>query len=123
MRTTVVIALAAVGMVLSLTVGGALASAGQTEPDTGARTAAGGFDREIDPEPDARFGPRQLNAAQAADIVTARFTGARVVKVELGKDDKRPVWEVEAQRAGDAFTVDVDATDGRVHRQYSSRSS
>lgn len=116
MRTTVVIALAAVGMALSLTVGGALASAGQTEPDTGARTAAGGFEIEIDPELDARFGPRQLDAAQAADVVTVRFAGARVVKVELDKDDKRPVWEVEAQRAGDTFTVDVDATDGRIHR-------
>ncbi|MDK1474854.1 PepSY domain-containing protein [Streptomyces sp. 549] len=116
MRTPVVITLAAVGMAISLTAGGALASAGQTDAGATAQPRAGGFEVEIDPELDARFGPRVLNAAEAADIVTARFPGARVLKVELDKDDKRPVWEVEADRAGDGFKVDVDATDGTILR-------
>lgn len=70
------------------------------------------FELEIDPELDARFGPRPVNGVQAAEIAMAEF-GGRVVAVELDEEDGRPVWEVELAGA-EVDEVDVDAIDGRV---------
>jgi uncharacterized membrane protein YkoI len=67
---------------------------------------------EIDPELDARFGPRPVNAVQAAGIVTGRF-GGRVVEAELDEEDGRPIWEMKLVGA-DVSEVDVDATNGAI---------
>ena len=42
-----------------------------------------GFEIEIDPERDAEFGPRPVNAVQAAAIVTRQFPSARMLGAEL----------------------------------------
>ena len=78
-----------------------------------ARTSDGlAFELEIDPELDARFGPRPVNGVQAAEIAVERF-GGRAVAVELDEEGGRPIWEGE--RAGAAVDeVDVDAIDGRI---------
>ncbi len=70
------------------------------------------FELEIDPELDARFGPRPVNAVQAAVIVTDRF-GGQVVEAELEEANGRPIWEMELQGAA-VQKVDVDALDGTI---------
>ncbi|MCC5036183.1 PepSY domain-containing protein [Streptomyces sp. WAC 00631] len=78
------------------------------------RAASPAFEIEIDPELDARFGPRPVNAVQAAGIVTDLMPGARVVKVELDEEDDRAVWGVEAVIGSGEAEVDVDAFTGDV---------
>lgn len=70
------------------------------------------FALEIDPELDARFGPRPVNGAQAAEIAVQRF-GGRVLEAELDEEAGRPVWEIELTGAA-ADEVVVDAIDGRI---------
>ena len=66
----------------------------------------------IDPELDAQFGPRPVNAVRAAEIVTARF-GGRVVEAELDEENGRPIWEMGLAGAA-VDEVDVDAINGAV---------
>ncbi|MEU6524514.1 PepSY domain-containing protein [Streptomyces sp. NPDC046924] len=124
MRKAKLIALAGGGVLLSVTVGAALASAGQSEQASSGeqvtvRAASAGFEIEIDPELDARFGPRPVNAVQAAGIVTDSRPGARVVKVELDEEGGRAVWEVEARDRGGEIEALVDAFTGRIVGQDS----
>ena len=111
MRRAALIAVTAAGIAVPLA-GTALASA--DDRDDRVRTPAAGpaFDLEIDPELDARFGPRPVNAVQAAAIVTARF-GGRVVEAELDEENGRPIWEMELAGAA-VGEVDVDALNGAV---------
>ena len=125
MRKAKLIALAGGGVLLSVTVGAAFASAGQSEgaPSgeqvTVRAASAAGFEIEIDPELDARFGPRPVNAVQAAEIFTDSRPGARVVKVELDEEGGRAVWEVEAREGGSDVEALVDAFTGRIVGQES----
>ncbi|AXG78782.1 PepSY domain-containing protein [Streptomyces paludis] len=120
MRKTKLLALVGGGLLLSVTVGAAFASAGQAEraPAGGQATVRAasdvGFEIEIDPELDAQFGPRPVNAVQAAQIVIAGNPGARVFKVELDEEGGRAVWEVEARVAAGGIEVLVDAFNGRI---------
>ncbi|MFI1955085.1 PepSY domain-containing protein [Streptomyces xinghaiensis] len=123
MRRATALTLAIGGITLGLTAGGALASAGEPErpgpraveaASSAGRAASPGFEIEIDPELDARFGPRPVNAVQAAGIVTDLMPGARVVKVELDEEDDRAVWGVEAVIGSGEAEVDVDAFTGDV---------
>ncbi|MFI8308927.1 PepSY domain-containing protein [Streptomyces sp. NPDC085927] len=127
MRKAKLIALAGGGVLLSVTVGVAFASAGQSEQTSSVeqvtvRAASAGFEIEIDPELDARFGPRPVNAVQAAGIVTDSRPGARVVKVELDEEGGRAVWEVEARDGGGDIEALVDAFTGRIVGQDSEQS-
>ncbi|MFE9924871.1 PepSY domain-containing protein [Streptomyces sp. NPDC005774] len=128
MRKAKLIALAGGGVLLSVTVGAAFASAGQSEQASSGEqvtvraASAAGFEIEIDPELDARFGPRPVNAVQAAGIVTDSRPGARVVKVELDEEGGRAVWEVEARDGGGDLEALVDAFTGRIVGQDSERS-
>ncbi|WP_016823480.1 PepSY domain-containing protein [Streptomyces viridosporus] len=125
MRKAKLITLAGGGVLLSVTVGAAFASAGQSEraPSgeqvTVRAASAAGFEIEIDPELDARFGPRPVNAVQAAGIFTDSRPGARVVKVELDEEGGRAVWEVEAREGGSDVEALVDAFTGRIVGQES----
>jgi hypothetical protein len=74
------------------------------------------FPIEIDPELDAQFGPRPVNAVQAAEIVEQRFPGARVLEAELDERDDRPIWEIEFTLRGDEDEVEVDAVNGAILR-------
>ncbi|MEV4788286.1 PepSY domain-containing protein [Streptomyces tuirus] len=125
MRKTKVFTLLGGGLLLSVTAGAALASAGQAEQEPQGRQATvraaspAGFEIEIDPELDAQFGPRPVNAVQAAAIITDNRPGARVIKVELDEEGGRAVWEVEAQDgAGDVEAL-VDAFTGQIVGQGS----
>ncbi|GGZ89518.1 PepSY domain-containing protein [Streptomyces bluensis] len=105
------------GLLLSGTVGAAFATAGESDSTSreAVRTAAApSFEIEIDPELDARFGPRPVNAVDAAETVTAAEPGARVVKVELDEEGGRAVWEVEAQLGGGSIEALVDAFTGEI---------
>ena len=82
--------------------------------DAGAEAAAPPFEIEIDPELDAQFGPRPVNAVQAAEIVVAAFPGARVVKAELEEENGGPTWDVEFVLGGDENEVGVDAVTGQI---------
>ncbi|WP_107501360.1 PepSY domain-containing protein [Streptomyces viridosporus] len=125
MRKAKLITLAGGGVLLSVTVGAAFASAGQSERASSGEqvtvraASAAGFEIEIDPELDARFGPRPVNAVQAAGIVTDSRPGARVVKVELDEEGGRAVWEVEARDRGGDVEALVDAFTGRIVGQES----
>ncbi|WDV49656.1 PepSY domain-containing protein [Streptomyces coeruleorubidus] len=120
MRKTKVFTLLGGGLLLSVTTGAALAAAGQEGQEPQGRQATvraaspAGFEIEIDPELDAQFGPRPVNAVQAAGIVTDSRPGARVLKVELDEEGGRAVWEVEAHDgAGDVEAL-VDAFTGQI---------
>ncbi|MFC5957740.1 PepSY domain-containing protein [Streptomyces pratens] len=125
MRKTKVFTLLGGGLLLSLTVGATLAVAGQGEQEpenqqaTVRAASTAGFEIEIDPELDARFGPRPVNAVQAAGIVTDSRPGARVIKVELDEEGGRAVWEVEAQDGTGEVEVLVDAFTGQLVGQDS----
>lgn len=113
MRRAWLVAITVAGVGVPLVTGTALAAA--SDDDRVSRPAAGaGFEIEIDPELDARFGPRPVNAVAAAAVVTGRFPGARVVKAELDEEDDRPIWEVEFQLGGRENEVDVDAVTGAI---------
>ncbi|GAA1646563.1 PepSY domain-containing protein [Actinoplanes couchii] len=133
MRRSLLIGATIAGAGVFLAVGTALASADDSAERRGGGTTAGieiederrsgsatagsttaGFEIEIDPELDARFGPRPVNAVQAAAIVTQRFPGARVIKAELDKRDDRPTWEVEFVLGGREDEVEVDAVNGAI---------
>jgi uncharacterized membrane protein YkoI len=73
-----------------------------------------GFSLEIDPELDAQFGPRPVNATQAAAIITRAFPGARVTEAELDERGGGPIWEIKFLFAGREQEVDVDALTGAV---------
>jgi uncharacterized membrane protein YkoI len=78
-----------------------------------ARTADGlPFELEIDPELDAEFGPRPVNAVRAAEIAVGEF-GGRVVAAELDEEGGRPIWEIELAGAA-VGEIDVDAIHGRI---------
>ena len=115
MRKVAGVLIASVGLALG---GTAIASAGDDDDD---RRSAGiargsGLEIEIDPELDARFSPRAVNAVQAAAIVERAFPGARAVEAELDEEDGDPIWEIEFVRAGREDEVDVDATSGAILR-------
>lgn len=84
-----------------------------SDDESVARAADGtAFELEIDPELDARFGPRPVNGVRAAEIAVDAF-GGRVVAVELDEEGGRPIWEVELVGAA-VDEIDVDAIDGRI---------
>ncbi|MFC4069800.1 PepSY domain-containing protein [Actinoplanes subglobosus] len=109
MRRPLLIAVTVAGVVVPLAAGTALAMA-----DDSSRSTGSGFEIEIDPELDAQFGPRPVNAVQAAAIVTRRFPGARVLEAELDERGGGPIWEVEFRLNGDEDKVDVDAVTGAI---------
>jgi hypothetical protein len=61
-----------------------LANANERDERRSAPTprATTNFELEIDPELDARFGPRPVNAVRAAAIIANAFPGARVTEAE-----------------------------------------
>jgi uncharacterized membrane protein YkoI len=108
MRRIMLVAVTVAGVALPLVAGTALATAKDSRDDSA------GFEIEIDPDLDARFGPRPVNAVQAAGVVTRRFPGARVLAAELDERAGGPIWEVEFLLRGDEREVDVDAVSGAV---------
>jgi uncharacterized membrane protein YkoI len=112
MRRAVLIAVTVATAGASLVAGTALASANDREDRVAVPADGPPFELEIDPELDARFGPRPVNAVQAAAIVTARF-GGRVVEAELDEENGRPIWEMGLAGAA-VDEVDVDAINGAV---------
>ncbi|MGX1567879.1 PepSY domain-containing protein [Streptomyces sp. NPDC055506] len=120
MRKTKLFTLVGGGLLLCVSVGAAVASAGQPERAPSGQqvtvraASSAGFEIEIDPELDAQFGPRPVNAVQAAGIVTDSRPGARVVKVELDEEGGRAVWEVEAQDGSGGLEALVDAFTGQL---------
>jgi uncharacterized membrane protein YkoI len=71
------------------------------------------FELEIDPDIDAQFPDRPVNAAAAADIVTRAFGGGTVTEVEL-EEEGRPYWEVRVSLGGGEVKADVDAFSGQI---------
>jgi uncharacterized membrane protein YkoI len=115
MRKVVLLAIAASAVGASLVAGTALASANDRDDrrERISPVAAGPpFELEIDPDLDAQFGPRPVNAVRAAEIATARF-GGRVVEAELDEENGRPIWEIELDGAR-VDKVDVDAINGAI---------
>ncbi|HYN96806.1 MAG TPA: PepSY domain-containing protein [Pilimelia sp.] len=112
MRKLVLTLAAAVG--LALVAGPPLASAKDGDDDRGRPAGGRPFELEIDPELDARFGPRRINATQAADIIVAALPGARVTEAELDEDNGRPIWEMTFVFGRSEGEVDVDATTGAI---------
>ncbi len=91
----------------------ALTGSDDGDDESTGRTADGlAFELEIDPELDAEFGPRPVNAVRAAEIAVAEF-GGRVVAAELDEEGGRPIWEIELAGAA-VGEIDVDAIDGRI---------
>lgn len=111
MRRSLLIAVTVAGVAVPLSAGTALAMA---DDSADRRSTSAGFEIEIDPELDAAFGPRPVNAVQAADIVARRFPGARVLEAELDERAGRPIWEMEFQLGGDKNEVEVDAVSGAI---------
>ncbi|MEH0824283.1 MULTISPECIES: PepSY domain-containing protein [unclassified Micromonospora] len=109
MRRALLLTVAAGGMLLA---GTAVAAAKDGRDRVATPPGGPAFELRIDPELDARFGPRPVNAVQAAEIVTARF-GGQVTRAELDEANGRPIWEIDLSgaRVGE---VDVDAIDGTV---------
>ncbi|MEV6598601.1 PepSY domain-containing protein [Actinoplanes sp. NPDC051346] len=113
MRRAVITAVVAVGLALA---GTAVASAKDRDERRVAVPASGrpSFDLEIDADLDAQFGPRRVNATQAAAIVENAFPGARVTEAELDEAGGAPIWEMKFERSGREDEVDVDATTGAI---------
>jgi uncharacterized membrane protein YkoI len=111
MRRSLLIAVTVVGVAVPLGAGTALAMA---DDSAERRNTSAGFEIDIDPELDAKFGPRPVNAVQAAAIVTGRFPGARVIEAELDERAGGPIWEMEFQLRGDENEVEVDAVTGAI---------
>lgn len=111
MRRPLLVAFTIAGVALPLAAGTALANAKDSRDDV---RAAAGLEVEIDPELDARFGPRPVNAVQAAAIVERRFPGARVIEAELDEQGGGPIWEMEFLLGGREREVDVDAVSGAI---------
>ena len=115
MRRALLTAATVAGIGVPLVAGTALAAAKDSRERTRPpAAAAAGFEIEIDPGLDAEFGPRPVNAVQAAAIVTARFAGARVLKAELDERGGGPVWEIEFALGGSEHEVEVDAITGDI---------
>jgi uncharacterized membrane protein YkoI len=113
MRRAVLVAVTIAGVAVPLVAGTALATAKDSRQR--ASTASGaGFEIEIDPRLDAKFGPRPVNAVQAAEIVVREFPGARVREAELDERGGGPIWEVEFVLGGREREVDVDAVTGAI---------
>jgi uncharacterized membrane protein YkoI len=116
MRKSVLVITAGVG--LALVAGTSLASAKDRDDRRPALTTPRAdrppFDLEIDPELDAEFGPRRVNAAQAAEIVADAFPGARVTEAELDEENDGPIWEMKFELGGGKREVDVDADTGAI---------
>ena len=112
MRRAALVAVTVAGIGIPLIAGTALASAKDGRDQVATPPGGPPFELEIDPELDARFGPRPVNAVQAAGIVTARF-GGRVVEAELDEENGRPIWEMELAGAAVA-EADVDAINGDI---------
>ncbi len=113
MRRAALVAVTVAGVAVPLIAGTALATAKDSREQTGSRSGAS-FEIEIDPRLDAKFGPRPVNAVQAAEIVTAQFVGARVLEAELDERNGGPIWEVEFVLGGRERDVDVDAVTGAI---------
>jgi uncharacterized membrane protein YkoI len=113
MRRILLVAVGVAGVGLPLVAGTALATAKDSRDDA---RASAGFEIEIDPELDARFGPRPVNAVRAGTIVVQRFPGARVLEAELDERDGGPIWEMKFSLDGDEREVDVDAVDGSIRQ-------
>jgi hypothetical protein len=111
LRRSLLIAVTVVGVAVPLSAGTALAMADDAPQRRG---TSAGFEIEIDPELDAKFGPRPVNAVQAAAIVTQRFPGARVLEAELDERAGGPIWDMEFQLRGDEREVEVDAVTGAI---------
>ncbi|MDI6104316.1 PepSY domain-containing protein [Actinoplanes sp. NEAU-A12] len=111
MRKVLLAAVAIGGVGLFLAAGTALASAKDSRDD--ARSSAG-FELEIDPDLDAKFGPRPVNAVRAAAIITQSFPGARVLEAELDERGGSPIWEMEFSLNGKKREVDVSAVNGNI---------
>ncbi|MFI7547468.1 PepSY domain-containing protein [Actinoplanes sp. NPDC049599] len=111
MRRSLLVAITVVGVAVPLSAGTALAMAGD---DAERRSTSAGFELNIDPDLDAKFGPRPVNAVRAAEIVAQRFPGARVVEAELDERAGGPIWEMEFLLRGDEREVDVDAVTGAI---------
>ena len=103
MRRTALVAVTIAGVALPLVAGTALATASSSR-----------FEIEIDPELDAKFGPRPVNAVRAAAIITQRFPGARVLEAELDERNGGPIWEMEFALNGREREADVDAVTGAI---------
>lgn len=84
--------------------------------DSDRRSTVGGFELEIDPELDAEFGERPVNAVRAAAIVARDFPGARVTEAELDERGGGPVWEMTFLLGGAEREVEVDAVTGSLLR-------
>lgn len=117
-RKSVLIVVA--GSSLALIAGTAVASAGDGDDDRGDRRSAGqrgdgtSFELEIDADLDAEFGPRRVDAGQAAAIVADTFPGARVTEAELDERAGGPIWEVTFDLGGRERKIDVDADNGAL---------
>ncbi|MGB2568558.1 PepSY domain-containing protein [Micromonospora citrea] len=109
MRKAVLLVVAVGGM---LAAGTAIASAKDGRDRVATPPGGPAFELRIDPELDARFGPRPVNAVRAAEIVVARF-GGQVTRAELDEEGGRPIWEMKL-RGARVGEVDVDAVDGTV---------
>lgn len=114
MRRALLVAITAAGVGVPLITGTALAAADDDERRGEVAASTASFDIEIDPELDAQFGPRPVNAVRAAQIVTVRFPGARVTEAELDEVAGGPIWEVRFQLSGAENEVDVDAVTGAL---------
>ncbi|TCC00427.1 hypothetical protein E0H26_01680 [Micromonospora zingiberis] len=113
MRRAVLVAVTVAGVAVPLIAGTALATAKDSRQRVGTGSGAS-FEIEIDPRLDAKFGPRPVNAVQAAEIVTRQFVGARVIEAELDERDGGPIWEMEFVFGGREREVDVDAVTGAI---------
>ena len=107
--TAITVAGAGVPLIIGTTV--ALADDDYRAP---AALAVAAFEIEIDPELDARFGPRPVNAVRAAGIVTDRFPGARVTEAELDEAGGGPIWEITFEAGDGENEVTVDAITGTI---------
>lgn len=110
MRRILLAGITAVAVGVPLVAGTALAVASS---DDRTRSDAG-FELEIDPDLDAAFGPRPVNATQAAAIIARQFPGARVTEAELDERGGGPIWEMTFVLRGGEREVDVDAVSGAI---------
>lgn len=119
MRRAILTAITVAGVGLPAAGGTALAVADDGDRQVRPRAAtpragAPGFELEIDPDLDARFGPRPVNAVAAAAVVAARFPGARVTEAELDDRDGGPIWEITFALGGAEREVEVDAVTAAI---------
>ena len=114
MRRAILVAITVAGIGVPLITGTAIAAADDDDRRSSLAASTGAFEIEIDPELDARFGPRPVNAVRAAEIVTNQFPGARVTEAELDEVGGGPIWEVKFELGGGENEVNVDAVTGAI---------